>query len=359
MTDERTGLSRAEPPPIPNDSPAIADLVIADMQDRKAAGIAKYGVPLQANNGRDPLIDAYQEALDLAVYLRQAIAEQWVRREDHDLVCAELRQVKSEYITLAKARIRDETEWRKKAVADGWVVKSQYEHIRDQLTQARAACDDVTAGPWIWTDTADDDLPSMADGAVISITAGHLRALLERWRTMALQYQARHATLRGLQLAVQDAVHKLEERNDPSLDTVVDPLVAALGKPANSVGPEDVERLAESAWIIVSKRVGISNSWPPPNESWAVGMREAVEALAIEMLGRSPVERPWVNATDPIVETWIGRDIEVFDHEEPWPGRLRRVEADVLRVDYNDHGDLRCLAVAREHRQVRLVEVTS
>lgn len=31
--------------------------------------------PLQAHNGRDPLVDAYQEALDLVVYLRQAIEE--------------------------------------------------------------------------------------------------------------------------------------------------------------------------------------------------------------------------------------------------------------------------------------------
>jgi hypothetical protein len=42
-------------------------------------GIAKYGTPLQTFNGRDPLIDAYQEALDLAVYLKQAIME---RKED-------------------------------------------------------------------------------------------------------------------------------------------------------------------------------------------------------------------------------------------------------------------------------------
>ena len=39
------------------------------------AGIVRYGTPLQAHNGRDALVDAYQEALDLAVYLRQAIYE--------------------------------------------------------------------------------------------------------------------------------------------------------------------------------------------------------------------------------------------------------------------------------------------
>lgn len=58
-----------------NASQPIWELVIADMRERDRVGRARYGTPLQANNGRDPLIDAYQEALDLAVYLRQAIAE--------------------------------------------------------------------------------------------------------------------------------------------------------------------------------------------------------------------------------------------------------------------------------------------
>jgi hypothetical protein len=61
--------------PIPNDSKAIWDLVKKDIEDRNEAGIKKYGTPLQAFNGRDSLIDAYQEALDLVVYLRQAIEE--------------------------------------------------------------------------------------------------------------------------------------------------------------------------------------------------------------------------------------------------------------------------------------------
>lgn len=47
-----------------------SDLLIADMLARHEQGIVKYGVPLRADNGRDHLIDAYQEALDLCVYLR-------------------------------------------------------------------------------------------------------------------------------------------------------------------------------------------------------------------------------------------------------------------------------------------------
>lgn len=68
-------MSKPEPPPRPNASRPIWDLVIEDMRQRDNEGRRKYGTPLQVGNGRDPLVDAYQEALDLAVYLRQEIEE--------------------------------------------------------------------------------------------------------------------------------------------------------------------------------------------------------------------------------------------------------------------------------------------
>lgn len=64
-----------QPKPTPNDRIPIADLVIQDMCDRKAFGIQQYGTPLQAFNGRDSLQDAYEETLDLAVYLKQCMEE--------------------------------------------------------------------------------------------------------------------------------------------------------------------------------------------------------------------------------------------------------------------------------------------
>lgn len=69
-----------QPAPVPNDNPAVWDLVIADMRARDHVGRARYGTPLQAGNGRDALRDAYEEALDLAVYLRQEIEEREARR---------------------------------------------------------------------------------------------------------------------------------------------------------------------------------------------------------------------------------------------------------------------------------------
>lgn len=64
-----------QPPPVPSGRPAVWDLVVADMHARDAFGRRRYGTPLQPHNGRDALADAYQEALDLAVYLRQALFE--------------------------------------------------------------------------------------------------------------------------------------------------------------------------------------------------------------------------------------------------------------------------------------------
>lgn len=68
-------LITPQPSPTPSAGPNCWDLVIADMRERDQFGRAKYGTPLQPFNGRDPLVDAYQEVLDLAVYLRQAIEE--------------------------------------------------------------------------------------------------------------------------------------------------------------------------------------------------------------------------------------------------------------------------------------------
>jgi len=55
---------------------SIHDLVVKDIEDRKAFGLAKYyGQPLRIHDGRDTLVDVYQEALDLCCYLRKMIEE--------------------------------------------------------------------------------------------------------------------------------------------------------------------------------------------------------------------------------------------------------------------------------------------
>jgi hypothetical protein len=64
-----------QPMPVKTDEPTTYDLVHKDLDSRKELGIKKYGVALQPNNGRNSLVDAYEEALDLVVYLRNEIAK--------------------------------------------------------------------------------------------------------------------------------------------------------------------------------------------------------------------------------------------------------------------------------------------
>lgn len=50
-------------------------LVAADIDARARVGEAKYGERLRAFNGRNALLDLYQEVLDIIMYSRQVIAE--------------------------------------------------------------------------------------------------------------------------------------------------------------------------------------------------------------------------------------------------------------------------------------------
>ena len=69
-----SSITRPQDAPVKNTgAPSAHKLVIADLEDRLVFGLEKYGTLLQHDNGRDHLVDAYQEVLDLAVYLRNEI----------------------------------------------------------------------------------------------------------------------------------------------------------------------------------------------------------------------------------------------------------------------------------------------
>ncbi|MCD4717440.1 MAG: hypothetical protein K8R45_11975 [Desulfobacterales bacterium] len=72
--DKMSKAAIHQPPPRPGQL-NVGDFVLQDIHARMEAGKQKYGTPLQTFNGRDALWDAYQEALDLVMYLRQAILE--------------------------------------------------------------------------------------------------------------------------------------------------------------------------------------------------------------------------------------------------------------------------------------------
>lgn len=64
-----------QPQPERNQEPFVQDALVAYIDRRKAVGIERYGTALQPHNGRDALRDAFEEAVDLAVYLAQVIIE--------------------------------------------------------------------------------------------------------------------------------------------------------------------------------------------------------------------------------------------------------------------------------------------
>jgi hypothetical protein len=70
------GLNAEQAPPVKRTGKPVWDMVVEDMKERNQEGIKKYGTALRPFNGRDALKDAYQEVLDLAVYLRQLLAEE-------------------------------------------------------------------------------------------------------------------------------------------------------------------------------------------------------------------------------------------------------------------------------------------
>lgn len=54
----------------------VTEALIEDLRERSEIGREKYGTYLETFNGRNALVDAYQEVLDLAQYLKQLLMEQ-------------------------------------------------------------------------------------------------------------------------------------------------------------------------------------------------------------------------------------------------------------------------------------------
>ena len=61
----------------------VLPIVIVDMHARDAVGLQRYGIPLTSGDGRDHLIEAYEEMLDASVYLTNALDEHGVELTTH------------------------------------------------------------------------------------------------------------------------------------------------------------------------------------------------------------------------------------------------------------------------------------
>lgn len=67
-----------QPPPVDGGGQCVTTAVIHDLRERSHAGALKYGCVLRSRNGRDMLIDAYEEQLDHVLYLRGEIMDRGV-----------------------------------------------------------------------------------------------------------------------------------------------------------------------------------------------------------------------------------------------------------------------------------------
>lgn len=76
LTQGTFDATASEPAPVVNDGRPIYEMVMEDVKRRAEMGKQHYGTFLQANNGRNSLVDLYAEMLDAVCYLRQMIEEQ-------------------------------------------------------------------------------------------------------------------------------------------------------------------------------------------------------------------------------------------------------------------------------------------
>lgn len=112
-----------QPPPKPSEGPSIEEELVAtvrrtlldtpgraklieDIRARAAQGRAKYGVPLQVGNGRDHVIDEYQEEIDAAFYAQARV----LQLEDGDERARSLTHWRLQRILETAILTRDEIE---------------------------------------------------------------------------------------------------------------------------------------------------------------------------------------------------------------------------------------------------------
>jgi hypothetical protein len=71
---EKTACKQTTPPH--EGKTKVLDYVVSDLQARAEMGKSKYGHYLETGNGRNALQDAYEEALDMCMYLKQKLLEE-------------------------------------------------------------------------------------------------------------------------------------------------------------------------------------------------------------------------------------------------------------------------------------------
>lgn len=138
LRQKEINMSVKEPSPIPNQRTPIQRLVINDMERRMEVGLERYGTYLQAHNGRDALVDWYQELLDATNYCRQEIEE---RRDLWQVIAETIREAG---FTMPETRYLEQMTFLRDVVRAMHDAK-QVKYERDTLY--RTQCGEV----WFWT----------------------------------------------------------------------------------------------------------------------------------------------------------------------------------------------------------------
>lgn len=103
-----------QPLPKPATGPVMHELLIEELPEalraRLELGKKRYGQPLQAFNGRNPHVDAMEEALDLLVYMRQARIEAQLMRSIIERVASLMRYQEFGYLPGATKALLDQLE---------------------------------------------------------------------------------------------------------------------------------------------------------------------------------------------------------------------------------------------------------
>jgi hypothetical protein len=68
----------------------LFEIVKTDLDARNELGMRVYKKPMQPHDGRNSLQDAYEEALDLVMYLKKALVEQERQMRAVDLSASDL-----------------------------------------------------------------------------------------------------------------------------------------------------------------------------------------------------------------------------------------------------------------------------
>lgn len=118
-----SGPAEHEPQPVRTGEASqveVFPVIHKDLFEREAYGREEYGGPLVTNDGRDNDWDAYQEALDLVVYLRKGLLEREAEKE-------RVRHLEDE-IALLRAMVRDRDA---KIAGDANIIKLLWERLEE------------------------------------------------------------------------------------------------------------------------------------------------------------------------------------------------------------------------------------